>query len=104
MLLCLMNLGGSFMNVNTLRFKLIIFSILVVVLLFFLFILFATTFTKGFIIEERMESRTVVNEQAAFTALPMVMGSGGGDKELFDEFLSKYPDLIYCVAISLASK
>jgi len=92
------------MNVNTLRFKFIAFSIFVVVLLFFLFILFATTFTRSFIIGERMESRIVVNEQAAFTALPMVMGSGGGDKELFDEFLSKYPDLVYGVAISLASK
>jgi len=61
------------MNISTLKFKFIIFNIGVVVLLFFLIILFMTLTIRGFIIDERIESRTVVNEQAAFTALPAVM-------------------------------
>jgi len=92
------------MNVNTLRFKFITFNIFIVLLLFFLMILFATNFTRRFITTERIESRKLVNNQAAFAALPMVMGAGGSDRELFNEFLSEYPDLVYCVIISLASK
>jgi len=104
MLVCLMNPGGSFMNINTLRFKFIASNILTIVLLFFLMVVFVTTAVRRFLIEERTDSRIIVNNQAAFTALPMVMGSGGGDREIFNELLSKYPDLVYCVTISLASK
>ena len=92
------------MNINTLKFKFIVFNFSIVILLFFLMVAFMTYFFRGFIIGERIESRNVVNNQAAYTALPMVMGSGGGDRELFNEYLSKYPDLVYCVAISLSSK
>ena len=99
-----MSLGGNFVNINTLKFKFIAFNIFIIVLLFFLFISFATTFTRRFIVRERIESRTVVNEQAAFTAIPIVMGGLEGLEGLFDEFLSAYPDLVYSVAISLPSK
>jgi methyl-accepting chemotaxis protein len=91
------------MNINTLKFKFIAFNISVVVLLFLLMFLVMNRNVKGFIIAEREESRTVVNDQAAFTATGIVMGSGGGNRDLFDEFMSKYPDLVYSVAISQAS-
>jgi len=93
------------MNINTLKFKFIVFNIFTVVLLFFLFILFTTAFTRRFIIRERIENRIVVNKQAAFIAVPVVMGGiAAGDRGLFDEFLSEYSDLVYSVAISLPSK
>ena len=93
------------MKVNTLRFKFIAFCIFITVLLFFLFISFATTFTRTFIIRERIESRIVVNKQTAFISVPIVMGGrAAGDRGLFDEFLTEYPDLVYSVAISLPSK
>lgn len=91
------------MNINTLKFRFIAFNIIIITLLFFLMILFTTNFTKRFIITERIESRKVVNNQAAFTALPIIVGTGRGIEKLFNEFLSEYPDLVYCVAISLAS-
>jgi len=91
------------MNPNTLKFKFIAFNISIVVVLFFLMFLVMNRNVKNFIIEERTDSRTVVNNQTAFTATGIVMGSGGGDRDLFDAFLSKYPDLAYSVVISLAS-
>jgi methyl-accepting chemotaxis protein len=62
---------------------------------------------KNFIIEERRESRTELNNQAAFIATSLVMGArsqASGDGGLFDEYLSKYQDVVYCTAIGLSSK
>jgi len=37
-----------------------------------------TLYIRRFFIDERRESRTVVNDQTAFAATGIVMGSGGG--------------------------
>jgi methyl-accepting chemotaxis protein len=95
------------MNPNTLKFKFIAFNISVVVVLFFLMFLVMNRNVKNFIIEEREKSRVESNNQAAFIATPIVLGTrarASGDGGLFDEYLSKYPDVVYCATISLASK
>jgi len=95
------------MNPNTLRFKFIAFNISVVLLLFFLMFLVMNRNVKRSIIKERTASRTELNNQAAYIATPLVMGAravASGDGGLFDEYLSKYPDIVYCTAIGLDSK
>jgi len=91
------------MNLNSIRFKFTAFNVVIVLLLFILMALTVSLFVRRFLIEERTESRKIVNDQTAFVATAIVMGSGGGDRDLFHVFLSKYPDLVYSVVISQAS-
>lgn len=90
------------MNIATLKFKLFAFNVFIVASLILSTQFFITTRVKKFLTEEREESRKIVNKQAAFVALATVLGGGGAraKEELF-EYLSEYPDLTYCVTISL---
>jgi len=89
---------------NTLKFKFVAFNILVVILTFLVLIVFGTIYTRGYFLAERQASRTVVNEQAAMTAMNLVMFGDKYSAKFLNEHLSKYPDLSYCITISLVSK
>lgn len=92
------------MSINTLKFKFIVFNFLVVVLLFFIITIITSRTYRGFVIEERKESRIMVNNQIASTAGPIIVNELGVEWKtfIFDEIFPQYTDLVYCVAIGLA--
>ena len=92
------------MNINSIKFKFIAFNFAIVATTFVLILTITTTYSRRVVVKEREESRKLVNNQIAFAALPMVMGAGGSEIEMINEYLSEYTDLVYCLSISLASK
>jgi len=65
--------------------------------------IFITRNVRNFLIKEREQSRGMVNNQAAYVGLATVLGAGGRSAEELSIYLSEYPDLVYCVTISLFS-
>ena len=92
------------MNINSIRFKFIAFNFAIVVTTFILILAITTAYSRKVVIKEREESRKLVNNQIAFSALPMVMGASNSAVGMVQEYLSEYSDLVYCLSISLASK
>ena len=87
------------MNIDTIRFRIIAFSVFIITLLFVLILFVINTNLRKSFIEERVESRSIVNKQAAFTALSVITSRGEGMIDILDDFLSEYPDLVYSVAV-----
>jgi Tfp pilus assembly protein PilE len=56
------------MNINTLKFKFIVFNFLVVVLLFSIITIITSRTYRRFVIQERKESRIMVNNQIGVSA------------------------------------
>ena len=89
------------MNISSIKFKFISFNFIIVVITFVLIIAITTIYSRRVIIEERTESRKLVNNQAAFAAFTIVASEDNFSREIINEFMSDYPDHTYCVAISL---
>jgi methyl-accepting chemotaxis protein len=92
------------MKIHTLKFKFIVFNIFVIIVIFSVLTLLGSNYIKDFFITEREESRGVVAEQGALIAVSIVATRDNYAVDIMNDYLSKYPDLIYCATISLASK
>jgi len=92
------------MNINTMRFKFVVFNVSLITILFFLVLGVATINFRSFIIEQKIESRKMVNDQAATAALGLVVGTGSAMEDFFQDFMSEYKDLEYIVAIGTSAK
>ncbi len=92
------------MNVNTLKFKFIAFNLFVVVAIFSAVTVLGSNYIRDFFISEREESRSLVTEQGALLAVSLITMRNNFNVDMIKEYLSKYPDLTYCVTLSLASQ
>ena len=89
------------MNISSIKFKFISFNFAIVVATFILIIAITSAYSRRVVVEERIESRKLVNNQAAFAAFTIVSSEDNFSREIINEFMSDYPDHRYCVAISL---
>jgi len=89
------------LNISSIKFKFIFFNFAIVVATFILIIAITTIYSRRVVIKERIESRKLVNNQAAFAAFTIVSSEDNFSREIINEFMSDYPDHRYCVAISL---